>query len=352
MKKNNLAEMERRKLFSDVAVTTRRKLFSDVPARRKLFSDEVVNVNPQEENVLVCQDCGYNLNTEESTCNDICPNCGGRRFNHKSEFSAPLEDVEVPDEKTFSRRKLFSSLTEIQPNNLGEGAAVNIGQENLYKCTDCNYEFNDPAETTSGTRCPNCGGNRVLRQNSEYAGQCEIHDDKTDEFLKTYSGQTVELGELQKLFSDDEIGSMVKEGYAVEDENGSLYFSEVAYSQKKLFSELVISVSKELGLEPVDSKESLINKLLDFGRLPEKSIVLIKKAHNVIPSRDSHEENYLQDSGISRDLRLMHGGETMGIRDFLKLLDEQYNDAPEDILDDLVSDNVIKISGSQVEILK
>jgi hypothetical protein len=126
----------------------------------------------------------------------------------------------------------------------------------------------------------------------------------------------------------------------------------VAYSQKKLFSELVISVSKELGLEPVDSKESLINKLLDFGRLPEKSIVLIKKAHNVIPSRDSHEENYLQDSGISRDLRLMHGGETMGIRDFLKLLDEQYNDAPEDILDDLVSDNVIKISGSQVEILK
>ena len=48
----------------------------------------------------------------------------------------------------------------------------------------------------------------------------------------------------------------------------------------------------------------------------------------------------------------MHGGETMGIREFLKFLDEQYNDAPEDILDKLVSDNVIKISGSQVEILK
>lgn len=347
--------MERRKLFSDVAVTTRRRLFSDVPAteRRKLFSSEdgADNLRSDGSVVLVCQDCGYNLNTAESTSNDICPNCGGRRFNHKTEISTPLEDVVVPEEKTYSRRRLFSSLTEVQPNVNGEGSASNMGEVNFYQCIDCKHEFEDPAETPSGTRCPNCGGNRVLRLNSEYAGQCEFSD-KTDEFLKEFSGQTVDMAEVQKTFSEDEIGSMINEGYAIEDENGGLYFSEVAFSQKKLFSELVISVSKELGLEPVISKESLIDKLLGCGRLPEKSIILIKKAHNMVPSHDSHDENYLNDSGISRDLRLLHGGETMGIRDFLKLLDEQYNDAPEDILDDLVSDNVIKISGSKVEILK
>ena len=348
--------MERRKLFSDVAVTTRRKLFSDVPAttRRKLFSSEetCVECACDDHKVLVCQDCGYNLETEGSTCEDICPNCGSKRFNHKCEISTPLEDVEVPEVKTYSRKKLFSSLTEIQPNTEGAGSATNFGNsENIYQCQDCKYEFAAPSETPSGTRCPNCGGNRVLRSNSEYAGQCEFSD-KTDEFLKEYSGMTVDRTELQKTFSDDELGSMINEGYAVEDENGGLYFTEVAYSQRKLFSELVISVSKELGLEPVNSKESLINKLLDNGNLPDKSIILIKRAHNVVPLDNSHEENYLQDSGIKRDLRLMHGGDTMGIREFLKFLDEQYNDAPEDILDKLVSDNVIKISGSQVEILK
>lgn len=347
--------MERRKLFSDVAVTTRRKLFSDVSAttRRKLFSSEAeCECTCDEKVVMVCQDCGYNLETTATTCEEICPNCGSKRFNHKCEISTPLEDVEVPEVKTYSRRKLFSSLTEIQPNTEGAGSAVNFGNsENLYQCQDCKHEFVDPSETPSGTRCPNCGGNRVLRSKSEYAGQCEVSD-KTDEFLKTYSGQTVDYDVLQKTFSDDEIGSMITEGYAIEDENGGLYFSEVAYSQKKLFSELVISVTKELGLEPVNSKEGLISKLLESGNLPDKSIILIKRAHNVVPSVDSHEENYLQDSGIKRDLRLMHGGESMGIREFLKFLDEQYNDAPEDILDKLVSDNVIKISGSQVEILK
>ena len=348
--------MERRKLFSDVAVTTRRKLFSDVSAttRRKLFSSEAGADNLPVEGpiVLVCQDCGYNLETNGSTCDELCPNCGSKRFNHKCEITTPLEDVEVPEEKTYSRRRLFSSLTEVQPNTEGAGSALNFGNNpNTYRCQDCSYEFQDPSETPSGTRCPNCGGNRVLRMNSEYAGQCEFSD-KTDEFLKEYSGQVIDLDTLQKTFSEDELDTMIYEGYAEKTEDGQVCFSEVAYSQRKLFSELVISVSKELGLEPVDSKENVIEKLLDCGRLPEKSIILIKRAHNIIPVHDSHEENYLQDSGIKRDLRLLHGGESMGIREFLKFLDEQYNDAPEDILDKLVSDNVIKISGSQVEILK
>ena len=347
--------MERRKLFSD-AVTTRRKLFSDVSAnnRRKLFSSDTGADNLPVEGpiVLVCQDCGYNLETNGSECDNICPNCGGRRFNHKSEISIPLEDVEVPEEKVYSRKRLFSSLTEVQPNTEGAGSALNLGNNpNMYRCQDCNYEFQDSSETPSGTRCPNCGGNRVLRMNSEYAGQCEFSD-KTDEFLKKFSGQTIDKEELQKTFSADEIEGMINDGYAVESEEGQVCFSDCAYSQRKLFSELVISVSKELGLEPVNSREHLIEKLLDCGRLPDKSIILIKKAHNMIPLQESHEENYLQDSGIVKDLKLLHGGDTMGIRDFIKFLDEQYNDAPEDILDKLVSDNVIKISGSQVEILK
>ena len=42
----------------------------------------------------------------------------------------------------------------------------------------------------------------------------------------------------------------------------------------------------------------------------------------------------------------------MGIKDFMKVLDERYSDAPEGIIDHLISTGVINIQGNQVSIFK
>lgn len=375
--------MKRRKLFGDYcpndASQGRRKLFSDSAVNktcRKLFN----NNSETEENILICYDCGYQMKTNGSTTEYICPNCGGRRFNFLKSMTAPADPNGTGSEKcehnkseneinkTFSeireninnknRKKLFSSLTNIQPNKTGERTSDAVGTLHEFKCNDCSIVFKNESESSSGLRCPGCGGNRIVRlpDNIDFG-----KDDKTDEFLKEFSGKTISSDSCQKIFSErgikESVDSMIDSGYARETEDGQICFSETADFQRKLFSKLVISVTKLLELEPVDSKEEMINKLEEAGNLPPKSIILIKKAHNIIPTTNQNlysenDEEYLKDSGIVNDLRLEYGGTIIPLKDFMSIISEQYNDAPENILDLLVNNNTIKISGSQVEILK
>lgn len=377
-------EPKKRKLFSDFAITKRRKLFcSDSPESTEATPEEIES-GLVETKVLVCQDCGYQLNTKGDTCDCVCPNCGSRRFNFLQDMSAPIgpagpgidqensdqaiqEAVNEVDkafseirEETRERRKLFSALTNIQPNTNGEGADDPMGTEHPFECSDCCHTFMDESETPSGVRCPNCGGNRVVQVDSDDSDQREFSDtsDETDEFLKEFSGKTIGPDELQKIFSErginETIESMISSGYARETEDGQVCFSECSDIQRKLFSKLVISVTKELDLDPVESKEALIHKLIESDNLPDRSIMLIKRAHNM-PIQNEFSDNsdeYIKDSGIENDLRLEYGGTMIPLKEFMSILNEQYNDAPENILDQLVSANVIKISGSQVEILK
>ena len=119
----------------------------------------------------------------------------------------------------------------------------------------------------------------------------------------------------------------------------------------------MISVTKELHLVPTEGKvEDLIHGLEENGNLSPKGLVLVKKAHGIVPptvhqSDFSETDSYIQDSGIANDLKLEYTGKTLPLKEFMNILDTQYNDAPDDLLDKLVETGIIKITGSQVEIL-
>jgi hypothetical protein len=121
-----------------------------------------------------------------------------------------------------------------------------------------------------------------------------------------------------------------------------------------MFSEIVISVTKEMHLVPAENKvEELIDELEGHNNLGPKGIILVKKAHGLVPRGEvvrSFSDNYLEDSGLASDLKLEWGGKRMALKEFMDILNTQYNDAPDDILDRLVDSGIIKITGSQVEI--
>lgn len=287
--------MERRKLFSSTNVT-----------RRKLFSEATLKS-------VQCMDCGYVMETAASTTHLLCPKCGGDRFNV---LTVPISPENVPEpviienkekeelieEKGFSRRSLFGD--EIQK------------------------EFSEPSNDF-------------------------------EKLLKEFSGKTLTSDEVEKKFSltSDEL---IEKGFAFVTEEG-IKISDTAYFQSKLFSRLIVSVTKILDLDPavsVEPKESVIESM---PGLSPKCVMLLRKAHNLPPkeivmSESSGDENnvedWAKDSGICNDLRLEFGGSDMGIKEFTKLLDERYSDAPEGIIDHLISTGVINIQGNQVSIFK
>ena len=326
--------------------------------RRSLFStttDQIITENPEEtRNILICQDCGCEINEIGTTTMVVCPNCGGHRFNNLKKIKSHQIGDFVEEKKTFSikkRRSLFSSLTgmsvESEPNN--------------FICSDCGYEFQDLANTASGTRCPNCGGGRVVKSDPcSCKGEEEKEFSKIDEFLREYSGQTVETSEVEKIFSERGIvEDIYNSGYVTETENGRVCFSENSDAIRKMFSKLVISITKELDLpDPVqNTKEDLINRLIHNGNIPQKGIMVIKKVHGMIPDEElnakiGREDNYIKDSGIVNDLGIEYGrNKEVPLKDFMEHINTQYSDAPEDILDRLVNSGSVRISGAKVNIL-
>lgn len=300
---------ERRKLFSQPSSNPRRKLFSNQPSqptRRKLFCDVNMDQGVTKSSVktLVCQDCGYSFDTIASASAQVCPHCGGNRFNELSGMSCPEgnkneeEECKCP-EKTYSRRSLFDTVFQKE-----------------FSTADTNME----------------------------------------QILTECSGKSIGVEELDKLFSDHNIRcnhqDIIERGYAKLSEDGKeICFSDTAFTQEKLFSKLIITVTKELDLDPVTDKAAMISKLEEEQSLSPKGIYLLKKAHS-LPQQIEFSESYLQDSGIENDLKLEYGGTQMELSEFKKLLSEQYDDAPENILDLLIQKGVIKIFGDKVEILK
>ena len=291
----------------------RRKLFSATPApRRKLFSDQGINkVGETTDNLkaVQCNDCGYTMTTNASTTALICPKCGGKRFNVVNVPFSPEntpEPVKV-EEKGFSRRSLF----------------------------------NDEA----------------------FEKEFSVADNKFEEKLKEFSGKVVPCDEVEKIFSEETPESLVEKGFAEYENDDNLKIHDTAFLQNKLFSKLVISITKTLELDPSVasmSRESIIDGLASKGNLAPKSIVLLKKAHNIpLPAREFTEsdkeetvDSWAEDSGICNDLRLEFGDSDMGIKEFTKLLDERYPDAPEGIINYLIDKGVVTIQGNQVSIFK
>lgn len=340
----------RRRLFGEIAVESgqkiRRSLFSNsadnTTTRRKLFSDTK----------QVCQDCGEIIKSTES----VCPNCGGSRFNILG------KNCSCDQNKSIS--KTFSNIKNLKRRSLFSDSDKGIQtDESLFQCSDCGHEFTDESETSAGVRCPNCGGNRVVKKDSSSESPDDTPEtcDATDETLKEFSGTSDSFDNIQKIFSERglDLNETIDSGYASYDAStGTVCFSENADAFRKLFSRLVISVTKELELDPVDSKEALIHKLEESPSMAPKAIIMIKKAHGISPieepyhGADSDSEDYIKDSGLENDLKLEHGGSEMSLSELSNILKTQYNDAPDDILDKLVQSGVIDIKGSSVTINK
>ena len=282
---------------------TRRKLFSSVP-RKKLFSGS-------EDNMLktvMCMDCGYKMETAASTSHLYCPKCGGTRFNIYNIPQSPEitpEPVKVEEEKSFSRKSVFG--------------------------------------------------------NDEYQKEFTTPCNKFEESLKKFSGKSVDVDDCDRLFSMP-AEELVEKGYADIDEPGKLVISDTAFLRDKIFSKLIVSVTKVLDLEPnvmCQPKESIIDSLSDRGCIDPKGIILIKKAHMISPTESPSEivddslSEWAKDSGVVGDTRIELGNKNdLGVEEFMNYLRSRYPDAPKGLVDYLISNGVIKIQGNQVDILK
>ena len=280
----------------------RRKLFSSTPVRRKLFSDNSIKT-------VICMDCGYVMTTNSTTAHLYCPKCGGKRFNVIDEMT----EVADTEKKSDNRRSLFEANVKATRES-GEGV-------------DEQKEFSKPS-------------------------------DKLEEKLKLYSGKVISEDEVNKVFSETgyNVKDLVQKGFANITEDDQVKISDSAFLQSKLFSKLIISVTKILDLDPIDRpKNEFIDMLAEKKCLEPKSIMLIKKAHSISPiikeSEFSDTDEWIRDSGIQNDLHLEFGGTQMELDKFKDILSERYDDAPEDIIDKLSNNNVIKLQGNIVEII-
>lgn len=356
----------RRKLFNDKSVVgSRRKLFSNYkPTRRKLFSDEC---ECNEDKIVKCMDCGKEYKYSGSDLHLICTRCGSDRFEFVDNITS--SDVvesgkENPIDRAFSekRRKLFNDEKSSSLTSLNPGPEKELQK---FKCPDCGTVFDSEEQYVDYATCPNCGGNRCRKIVDSDSCDCEENnfsdaesDKELDELLSKYKGKSVNEGdleaELHALGIYDEVGGvkgLVDSGYATEDD-GQVMFSDIADCQRRLFSKLVISVTKEFDIDPICNRESVIDSLAD--KFPGKPIMILKKNRSsVMPEISAFsDKSYLKDSGIESDIRVEYGGQSMSLKDFMNLLNEEYPDAPEDIVDLLESSNIIKINGGKVLISK
>ena len=264
--------------------------------------------------------------------------------------------------KLFSnvRKKLFSSTS-----------VVNEGGITLrkVKCVDCDYET-ETAANVSQLLCPQCGGKRFILVNptrrSLFGNEEEDKDNEFQAKLKTYSGTKMSEKDFQKEFSDS-ANDLLEKGFAYKD-GDSVKISDSAYATEKLFSKLIIQVTKILDLDKdiVDgsrSKADVLDSLEEREALPSKGILVIKKAHGILPPFESNfseteepaedpGETWLKDSNIISDLQVEYYNQTLELKQFMKILEERYDDAPDNIIDLLLSHDAIRIEGNSVTINK
>lgn len=371
----------RRRLFSDNLSNNegRRKLFSSsstkVISRRKLFSKDDCDCNTppktSEDKIVKCTDCGQTYLYDGSSLNLICSECGGDRFEFIENITDPSQiapgDLN-PIDRAFSekRRKLFNDKP-MPSNPSGSLTSMNPGPEkpkSMYECPDCGAKFMAEygEQYVDYVNCPVCGGNRCRsckECNEEELAFSDVENDELDEILTKYKGKSVNEDDLEAELHArgiyEEVGGvsgLVDKGYATENGDGQVMFSDIADFQRKMFSKLVISVTKEFDIPPVNNREMAIESLAE--KFPGKSIMILKKAGStVMPTVSTFsDKSYLRDSGIDSDLKVEYGGQNLSLKDFMNILNEEYPDAPDDIIDLLESSNTIKVNGGKVLISK
>ena len=99
-------------------------------------------------------------------------------------------------------------------------------------------------------------------------------------------------------------------------------------------------------------KSDIIEQLDADSRIPERGIILLKKAHGLIPREGQFCDSgsWIEDSSIIPDLHYEYGNKSFGIKQFIDILRDRYPDAPENIIDILVDKDVIFLDGSQITV--
>lgn len=295
----------------------RKLLFSSnslVNSRRKLFSDNQGGVTNQELKRVQCADCGHIMVVNGGGTNYSCPKCGAKnRFNV---FTVTPSPNNVPEAVQVDKEKLALVDKEFTRRSLFE--------------------------------------DKIQKEFSEPSNEYELK-------LKKYSGKVIKDGDVEKLFGVTS-DKLIDDGVAKYYSDNELKINDSAYLQSKLFSKLIISVTKTLELDPSITisdkpKECLLDELQERGNLNPKSIMIIKKAHG-FPliskefSSNDDVETWAKDSGIVSDLKLEYGNSGMTVKEFTNILNERYPDAPEHIIDYLISNGVVKIQGNQVDVMR
>ena len=264
----------------------RRKLFSEIspakPLRRKLFSTPLV--------VAVCHDCGCEIKTGDETTTNICPECGGKRFDIPSKVS----DKNFSQTKSIStRRKLFGSNAE---------------------------------RFTADDRMFSTG------MGSEF-----------ENLLGQWQGKEMDKDYSMRIFSGVDL---VNEGLATNSEEGKIKVFSMAEEVEKMFSSLKITVIKELSLDPVSAfpgPSEVISQLAVDKSLPAKTVVLMKKAHSLPKdSIFSETSDWVKDSGLVEDLEEEFGGKDFTPNEIKNILEERFEDAPENTIEYLKESGVLE----------
>jgi DNA-directed RNA polymerase subunit RPC12/RpoP len=272
------------------------KLFATTPSSRiKLFSKDGSGTH-----WLQCSDCGYKFETDASTTNQVCPKCGGTRFNVVREFYSPSN---VPEKVENSRRKLFG-----------------LSEEEEFQKDFCKT------------------------------------DDKLELKLKEFSGSSFSATDFEKEFGALGITAenLQERGFAEIHEDGQVEIREDSFLQSRLFSKLIISLTKTLELDPAVTMSAPsvgVQKLEEVSDLCPRSIAIIKKVHGIGEDTNS-KESWLRDSGIEGDLKLEFGGQHKPESEVKSLIEDRYPDAPEGLLEMLKDRGIIRESGDKLEIIK
>ena len=220
-----------------------------------------------------------------------------------------MERRKLFSDKPVVRRKLFSAPTEKRNIKLFSDTYEEDAFQRIFSKTDSEYELK----------------------------------------LKEFSGKYLTAEEYTKAgFGETEI----EKGFAEKTENG-YKISGSAFLESRLFSKIIIEVTKTLELDPAamnEPKEEVINRLDESGKFTPKVIMLLKKAHNLPADGDS--ESYIKDSGISHDLPIEFGGRKMPSPEFARIINERYEDAPTDIMEILKNKGIVRVDGDNVEIIK
>jgi len=250
------------------------------------------------------------------------------------------------------RRKLFSDVPPTTPRRKLFSSEEPKVEVSRVLCSDCGHELSQ--EELDMGYCRVCGADVQTRQRrsifeEDFQKEFSTTSDPLELKLKEFSGREISKDLYEKNFSETERANLEERGFSKATEDGGIKISSTAFLESRLFSKLVVSVTKEYELVPeVMQSHGNFGGFIDNLSMTPKCIAILKKVHGV--KKEGDREGWLEDSGILGDLGAEFGGTTMSKPEFEGIIEERYPDAPENIIEKLKSLGIIGEKDNNIEI--